>query len=1549
MEPLSVTDALRGKRILFTGATGFVGKVALSMLLTRFPEIGKVFVLARPGVSTSAEDRFHGKVVVAPPFDPLRARLGGDFEAFLREKCEAIPGDVSKKWCGFPEELLARLTGQVDVLVNSAGLVDFNPTLEAAINANALGAIHVAETASRIGARLVHVSTCFVWGNVSGIHPEDEDLLGYFPKRDDWHGQAFDPFVEVEDCRKVIERIKAEAEDKARQSEFRAKAIDRLHAEGRDDGDEKAVRTGAMRERKLHVTEKLIRAGLGRAQHWGWPNTYTYTKSLGDQLIDGIARREGLEFSIVRPAVVESSLRFPFPGWNEGFTTTAPLTFLAIKGHRSYPGRPGLVLDVIPCDLIAAGLIAVTAALLEGTARKVYQLGTSDSNPLRVERTIEMTGLYRRRYYLRKAEEEDRLKNELLARIEPQTVDRDRYLQLSAPQVADLARRAGVLLDAVKPSWGAPRIAGAIERVQDELAEVRRKANLAQSMFEMFLPFIWENRYIFQSKHVRELYARIPDDDRARIPWDPEQLDWLRYWLDVHLPGLEKWVYPNLEDELGGGGRKKGVPVYRDLWELLEARSRRHAGKVALRWLREGAAPERWTYGQLRDRAVRAAFYLAACGVKREDRVLLVSENRPEWVMAYFGVVKAGATAVPMDHQASAAEIENVVRASGATAVIVSDRVRARLGLNGVLGDARAVGLDDLFAARVPDVEEGALAPREPADLASLIFTSGTTGKPKGVMLTQRNFTSLVSRISGVFDLGERDGLLSVLPLHHTFEFTAGLLMPLACGAEIAYLEELSGDALAGAFETGRVTAMVGVPALWQLLLRRIEGQLADAGLDGAARSLQNALARAGDAGPSRPGEGDRQGARFPAGAAALGKALFFPVHRRLGGRMRFLISGGSAMPPDVYNAFKGMGFTIYEGYGLTEAAPVLTVQGPGNARAGHVGKPLPGVEVRIRAPDESGVGEVIARGPNVMAGYFRDPEATAEVLREGWLHTGDLGRLDEDGNLVIVGRQKDVIIDANGKNVHPDELEELYRDSPYVKELSVVGLPDEGGGEKVACLVVPDVSKGTFAEIVPHIEAHLRDVSLKLPFYKRLKVVHFTGADLPRTATRKVKRNQVVEELARLERQVKGGGGKKALLPEADAWLYDLVARVCEKPREQVVPEARLEADLGFDSLMFTELGVELERAGVKLPAPEEVMSIATVGELARQVGVWRRGGSTRAQTGDPGRTAAVRRAPPKGGLLGALLDAVQPALDEVPVIASALALARVETERLVPESPVRKVARKAQEVVSEPRALDLPDTLVGAGRRALRAGQRGLYEVLLDSRVYGRAHVPQHVNFLVAANHASHLDMGLVKHALGEQGDRLVALAARDYFFEGRWRRTYFENFTNLIPMDRTGSLRESLALAGRSLAQGKNLLIFPEGTRAVDGSIKEFKPSIGYLALTSRVGVLPVYLEGTHEVLPKGTTIPRGREVAAHVGPLLSYEELVERTRGMSRSEQHREVARLVEDAVRALAERRRRRGDRPPGPAPRRPARVTLEVPRSDPPPRPRRNRRPGEAP
>jgi long-chain acyl-CoA synthetase len=238
---------------------------------------------------------------------------------------------------------------------------------------------------------------------------------------------------------------------------------------------------------------------------------------------------------------------------------------------------------------------------------------------------------------------------------------------------------------------------------------------------------------------------------------------------------------------------------------------------------------------------------------------------------------------------------------------------------------------------------------------------------------------------------------------------------------------------------------------------------------------------------------------------------------------------------------------------------------------------------------------------------------------------------------------------------------------------------------------------------------------------------------------------------------------------------------------------------------------------------------------------------------------------------------------------------------------SKKRRAPGKARpaEVSGEADEIHVPKPLVTIGRSALTWAQRNTYERLFDTRVTGRAYLPKSASFLVAANHCSHLDMGLVKHAIGDWGPRLVALAAKDYFFEDPLKRAYFENFTNLVPMDRHGSLRESLRLASEVIKQGYILLIFPEGTRSTTGVMIDFKPSLGYLALSNKIDVLPMYLEGTHEALPKGALLPKNRDIAAHLGPVISYAHLRHATDGLSRSDAYREASRLVELAVRKLA--------------------------------------------
>src|ERR1043165_3022893 len=1078
---LSPTEIYNGRKVFIIGATGFVGKVALSMLLDRFPGVGRVYVTVRARSKEESETRFWNNV-------------------FTEEEARSVAADI-------------------DVLINSAGNVTFNPTLESALRTNVVGTQNVIAFAKRMKRpALVHISTCFVAGNRTGPVWESDPVLGYFPRKEELPGVEFNVEHEIRDCARLAGRGREEARDALQVARFRESARKRLIEEGRDPDDLDAMGLAVARERKLWTRERLTELGIERATFWGWPNIYTYTKSLGEQLVAG---EKDLVRAIVRPSIVESAKEFPFPGWNEGFTTTAPLIFIAIKGQQQIPVNDKLILDITPVDQVAAVMLAVAAEAIEREPRLVYQAATGDSNPNTMERIVGLLGLYKRKHFQEK-DSGFRIVNEFAARMETKPVTPSRFDAVGTPMVNSAAKRASTLLERVRPRWGGGRLPDLVDRAKATVERVEEFTRETSEAFEMFRPFMVENAYIFRADNVRSLFAQVREEEQQLLKWNPEAFDWYDYWMNVHFPGLKKWVLPKLDEDMRA--QPKRVYTYRDLLELFETSAKRFSTRVAMRIERDGEH-EQYTYADIQELATRAVAFFAAQGVKPGDRVLLASQNAPEWGISYFGVLKAGGTCVPVDPESLTEELVNFPRAGGATGIILGPKADSEHpDLQDALAEAglearlwRYPEIFELTDERTEDQRIALLPARvSPSTVASLIFTSGTTGVPKGVMLSHKNLTNMVSMLASVFEMDTGDGVLSVLPLYHTFEFSTGFLTPLSRGTQITYLAELNGEELARAIRHDHVTGMVGVPALWELMHRRIMSRLRENGewVAAAAETLMRFNSWLRDKTPLN-----------------LGQVIFLPIHRGLGGHIRYLISGGSALNEKVKRDMHGLGFTILEGYGLTEASPVLTVTRPQNSlNASSVGKALPGVEIRIADVDASGIGEVIARGPNVMLGYYKNEQATQSALSGRWLYTGDLGRLDDEGNLYLVGRSKEIIVATNGKNVYPDEVEELYKESPYVKEVGVVGLPD-GIGEKVAALVFPDYDADIALrrdEVQRRIENHFREVSSSLPFYKRVKSLYFTDDELPRTATRKVKRREVVRLIQSLEESKRAGISEK-------------------------------------------------------------------------------------------------------------------------------------------------------------------------------------------------------------------------------------------------------------------------------------------------------------------------------------------------------------------------------------------------------------------------------------
>jgi long-chain acyl-CoA synthetase len=1440
----SALGQLRGKEILLTGSTGFVGKVVLSMLLRNQPDVGHVHCVIRSGKGKAARTRFAEEVLASPVLAPVRTMLGDAFESFVEEKLSVIDSNLQSADLDLPASALERLQRRLDLVIHCAGNTDFTPPMRDSLASNTLGALHMLEfTRACKNAKLVHISTCYVAGRRDGLVLEEESLDKPFPAADG--DETLDPRLELEQALRRDAEIEAASRDQVMTRRFHKEALEHLRREHGPLGRDELVRAEAEKCRQRWVDEELRRIGEERARLWGWPNTYTYSKGLAEKLL--VAEAGSVRYAIVRPAIIESAVSFPEPGWNEGVNTSAPLIYLAWRGLQNLPAKEGLRIDFIPVDHIAAGILMIAGALLAGRARRVYQLSTSECNPIEIRRIIELTALAHRKMHRKNGSKHffDLMRQHLL---EVQPVDIPTYQRWGTPTVVKLAGGLKNWLGSVSAPAALKPMLGA---AHDAASALEKQSRVIGKAVHTFMPYLYENNYKFRSRNILELRDELSAAERSVLRYEPDTIEWRSYWVDTHVPGLHRFTLPELEEKL----RKKPRPVhtYADLRELFLETTERYADRTALRHL-TARGTQRVTYRKLRLLAETASARLQALGAGPASRVLLMSENRPEWAAAYFGITTMGATAVPVDPALDLPSLERILASSKASVAVFSEKCAERCGteLKNVLAElvCHKVQIDELFeeglepasTALTPSPSPAGAGERSGLDrVASLIYTSGTTGTPKGVMLTHQNFTGLLTGMLQTFQPLDGPRFVSVLPLHHTFEFTCGLLTPLSRGGSITYLEELNAKELARAFASSAMTHMVGVPALWQMLARNIDARAAERGpraerIVQTLKSLNRAVWR-------------RLGLN-------LGPVLLGPVHRFFGGRQPLLISGGAALPEAVLKSFEGLGFRLLEGYGLTEAAPVLTVAPPsGRPVAGSVGKALPGVEIRVHEPDEHGIGEIVARSPGVMAGYEGMPEETARTVRDGWLHTGDLGRVDRKGNVYVVGRKKDVILDASGENVYPDELEDLYGATPLVAELSVVGLPDGQGGERPAALIVPaepggDTEGASTASSRARILQHVEGVAGQLPRHKRLALVRFTQKALPRTATRKVRRGEVVKLLGEmLEAEKRAhqsvlGGPKRG--PEA---LWRAVAQVSGRSLEELAEEQDLVLDLGLDSLEQVELQSLLEeRLGLKLSA-QKAGSLRTVGDLVDLV----------QDPGSKGRSsvAEVQQAAPP-----------------------------VRAQGGAPTDPL------------------LPAPIAALGRKLLRAARETVLDRALDVQVLGRAHIPANGRFIAAANHSSHLDTPVVLYALGQAAEGMVTLAAKDYFFDTPLKERLARQLTNLLPLDRNGGAAEGLEEAGRALEAGRSLLLFPEGTRSRDGRMAAFRPGIGLLALRHRMDVLPLHVEGTHAILPKGSVLPKGRRVLVRIGRPLAYRWLVEQTQGLGLAEASAKVAQLVEQAVARL---------------------------------------------
>ena len=518
----SVRRAFAGKQVMLIGVTGFIGKVWLANTLLDLPEVKRIYLLIRRQKSNPADRRFQKMLEESPVYDPLFERHGGRLGDFLRDKIEVVEGDVTQSGLGLAEDTARYLQKNLDLIINSSGLTDFNPDLRDALATNtdaALNILDFARTSDHAG--LLHLSTCYVAGEQDG-RVSEKIIPNYNPRA----LADFDAEKEWRGLQQLVREAELKAESEEITSELRAQALAKEHAAKDLHGAalENQIRKNRVRWLKTYLTE----AGTRRAKELGWPNTYTLTKSLAESLIAKYGN--DVAVAVVRPAIVETSVAKPFLGWNEGINTSASLSYLLGTYFRQLPSNESKRLDIIPVDAVCSGMTLIAAAVMERRHDPLYQLATSVTNPCDMGRSIELTSLAHRKHY----RAQEGLESWLRLRFDAIPVSKQRYNRMSAP-----AQKA--IVKSIQ------RIMSPLPLKKAPLVKAERNLERLEKLIELFEPFILLNEHDFIAENIERLSHALLPEERDQFGYDTRSLDWWEYWINIHIPALRRWTYPLIE------------------------------------------------------------------------------------------------------------------------------------------------------------------------------------------------------------------------------------------------------------------------------------------------------------------------------------------------------------------------------------------------------------------------------------------------------------------------------------------------------------------------------------------------------------------------------------------------------------------------------------------------------------------------------------------------------------------------------------------------------------------------------------------------------------------------------------------------------------------------------------------------------------------------------------------------------------------------------------------------------------------------------------------
>lgn len=824
------------------------------------------------------------------------------------------------------------------------------------------------------------------------------------------------------------------------------------------------------------------------------------------------------------------------------------------------------------------------------------------------------------------------------------------------------------------------------------------------------------------------------------------------------------------------------------------------------------------TYNDFITSSRSIAAHLLNSGLKKGDRIAIISENRPEWCIAYTGIIMAGGIAVPIDAQLLPDAVKNLLADSESEIVFCSDKTAANISnsvktkkINFDSPEFKLV-IESNVCFDLPEVKF--------EDVASIIYTSGTTGIPKGVMLIHKNFLSDADAVIKSGIIKESDSVLSVLPLHHTYPFMCTFIVPMILGGRVVYSPSLKGSDIISSIHDKSVTILLAVPQLLELIRNNITTKIKQ--LPFPFSSIISA------------GLGVCKVLRIMSGLN-IGKMLFSSVHKKLGKQFRLMASGGARLDPQVMRDLEGIGFTVIEGYGLTETSPVLTFNPISRSKIGSVGKPLSSVEIRIidtatgKILETREQGEIAVRGPMVMKGYYKNPDETNKVIRDNWFFTGDIGFLDKENYLYITNRIKEVIVLSSGKNIYPVEIEKTYLKIPLIKEICVTEAGGQKSGDFLHAVIVPDfeyAKKNHISNILEHLKWKTNKISHTLPEYMRIKGFTLYTESLPKTPLGKLRRF-MIKDLIKPD-TVKEKTGDDILLID-DKTGKHLLKCIKTVTHEHIAVQAKdnLEFDLGFDSLKKIELIACLEKEfSLNLPVTF-FTDIQTVEELFQKIKAFRLKQDA----------ADITAIPDEIGFTGILLQ--EPA--DIEKKAVGLKQNRIEWAVLSLLLLLIKLSAKL----------------------FFRLEVKGINNLLKTK-------------FIIAANHCSFLDAFLIAAAMPFDVFKNLYFLGLRKFFKNKLA-SCFARISHVIQIDPDMYITKALQLSAYALRMNKNLCIFPEGGRSFDGKLMEFKKGIGVLAIEMDVPVVPCFIKGSFEAMPAGSFIIKPKKIIINFGKALNPDEM------------------------------------------------------------------------